>query len=204
MLVNIKRLQDKLDQEGLDGLVATTSENLFYLTGIQSVGLSMFPRSSQAYAIITRDAPTEPFFVGSVGELDQTLDAFPGLKGAIGFGKFFRETLEGASLTKEEKFLRRISVEATPATSALEALFSGLEQMGLANKKLGIDQEGLLPGCYDKLSERYPGKLAPASELFRWVRMVKSDEEVRRLRHSAHITERALVACKGVVRPGAG
>jgi Xaa-Pro dipeptidase len=202
MLVNTKRLQAKLDQEGLDGLVAATAENVFYLTGIQSVGLGMFPRSAQAYAIITRDAPTQPFFVGSVGELDQTLDAFPGLKGTIGFGKFFRETLAGATLSEKEKFLRRVSVEATPAPSALDALTSALDQMGLTNKKIGIDQEGLLPGGFDKLAERVKGKLAPSSEMFRWVRMVKTDEEVRRLRHSAAIVERALIACKGVVRPG--
>jgi Xaa-Pro aminopeptidase len=32
--------------------------------------------------------------------------------------------------------------------------------------------------------------------------MVKTKEEIRRIRHSARITERALVAVKGIVRPG--
>lgn len=202
MLVNVPRLQAKLDEEGLDGLVATTFENLFYLTSIQSVGLSIFPHSAQAYAVVTRDEPAEPFYVSSVGELDQALDAIPELKGAIGYGTFFRETHEGAPLTEEEQFLRRISVEAPSAASPLEALISALDKMGLADKKLGVDEAGLLPGYFEELEESIAGELRPATDLFQWIRMVKTEEEIRRLRKAANAAERALTAVKGIIRPG--
>jgi len=202
MLVNVPRLQAKLDQEGLDGLVATTYVNLLYLTDIESVGLFMFPHAAQAYAVVTRDEPEKPFYVSSVGELDQTLDAVVGLQGAIGYGTFFRETLAGVSLSDEEQFLRRISVEATPARTPLEALVVALEEMGLANKKVGVDEQGLVPGYFEQLSEQIQGEVYPASAIFQWIRMVKTKEEIRRIRHSARITERALVAVKGIVRPG--
>lgn len=202
MLVNVPRLQSKLDQEGLDGLVATTFVNVLYLTDIESVGLFMFPQTSQAYAIVTRDEPDKPFYVSSVGELDQTLDAVDGLRGAIGYGTFYRETLAGATLSPEEQFLRRISVEATPARTPLEALVAALKEMGLAGKKVGVDEAGLLPGYFQQLSERAEGEIHPASEIFQWIRMVKTEEEIRRIRHSANITERALVSAKGIIRPG--
>lgn len=202
MLVNIPRLQAKLDEEGLDGLVATTYENLIYLTGVESVGLAMFPHSAQAYVVITRDEPDRPFFVASVGELDQVLDAFPGVKGAASYGRFFRETLAGATLTEEEQYLRRLTVESTSADSPLEALVSALEQTGLASKKIGVDEVGLRPGYLEQLGERIGGEIHPASQTFRWIRMVKTSEEIRRLRHAAHITERALTAVKGIMRPG--
>lgn len=202
MLVNIPRLQNKLDEEGLDGLVATTHVNFLYLTDVESVGLFMFPQSAQAYAIVTRDEPDKPFYISSVGELDQALDAVDGLKGAIGYGTFYRETLSGASLTPEEQFLHQISVEATPERTPLDALVAGLEEMGLDDKKVGVDEAGLLPGYFDQLGERISGEVHAASDIFQWIRMVKTDEEIRRIRLSAHVTERALVAVKGIVRPG--
>lgn len=202
MLVNVPRLQAKLDQEGLDGIVATTFENILYFTGIESVGLFIFPHTAQAYAVVTRDAPTEPFYVASVGELDQALDAFPGLKGTVGYGRFFRETLAGAELTEEEKFLRHISVETGGQQTTLDALVVAIENLGLADKKIGVDEVGLLPGFMEQLGERVKGEIHPASKLLQWVRMVKTDEEVRRIRRAAEMTEVALTAMKGIVRPG--
>lgn len=202
MLVNIPRLQAKLDDEGIDGLVATTFENVLYFTGIESVGLFIFPHTAQAYAIVTRDAPAEPTYVASVGELDQAIDAFPGLKGTVGYGRFIRETLEGATLTEEERFLRRISVETKGEASPLDALVVALERMGLADKKIGVDEVGLAPGYLEQLNERIGGQAVPATSLLQWVRMVKSDEEVRRIRRAAEMTEVALAAIKGIIRPG--
>jgi Xaa-Pro aminopeptidase len=202
MLVNVPRLQMKLDQEGLDGLVATTFENVLYFTGIESVGLFIFPHTAQAYAIITRDAPAEPYYVASVGELDQALDAFPGLQGTVGYGRFFRETLAGANLNEEEQFLRWISVETKGESSPLDALVVALEKMGLADKRVGVDEVGLLPGYMEQLKERVKGEIHPATRLLQWVRMVKSDEEIRRVRAAAQMTEIALTAIKGVIRPG--
>ena len=202
MLVNIPRVQAKLDEHGLDGLVVTTYENLVYFTGIESVGLSMFPHSAQAYAVITRDEPDKPFFVGSVGELDQLLDAFPGVQGAVGYGTFIRETLQGATLTAEEQYLRRLTVEATPASSPLEALQMALQKLNLADKKVGIDEVGFAPGYFEQLQEQIPGELQPASRLLRQIRMVKTEAEIDRLQRAAAITERALIAVKGIVRPG--
>ncbi len=202
MLVNVPRLQMKLDSEGLDGVVATTFENVLYFTGIESVGLFIFPHTAQAYAIVTRDAPTEPYYVSSVGELDQALDAFPGLKGTVGYGTFYRETLQGASLSQEEQFLRRISVESRGQPSPLDALVVALEKLGLAGGRIGIDEVGLLPGLMEQLGERVKGELQPATRLLQWVRMVKSAEEIRRIRAAARMTEVALTAIKGIIRPG--
>jgi Xaa-Pro dipeptidase len=201
MLVNVPRLQSKLDSEGLDGLVATTYENLLYLTDIESVGLFMFPHSAQAYAVVTRDEPEKPFYVSSVGELDQTLDAVDDLRGTIGYGTFYRETLSGADLSEEEQFLHQISVEATPARTPLDALVAALKEMGLADKRVGIDEVGLLPGYFQQLGERLDGEVRRASDILQWIRMVKTEEEIRRIRHSAQITERALIAVQGIVRP---
>ena len=57
MLVNEQRLTQKMNEVGLDAIVATTLENVHYLTGVYNVTLQMFPHGGQCYAIVTPDRP---------------------------------------------------------------------------------------------------------------------------------------------------
>ena len=47
------RLTGVLDAEGLDALVATTTENLYYVTGFRSIAHALF-RGLELYAVFTR------------------------------------------------------------------------------------------------------------------------------------------------------
>src|SRR5207247_4253225 len=47
------RLLSVLEAEGLDALVATTPENLFYLTGFRSISHAIF-RGAELYGIVSR------------------------------------------------------------------------------------------------------------------------------------------------------
>ena len=90
MLVHEQRLIDRMDEEGLDAVVAATLPNVHYLAGFWSLALSGFPYEGQCYALITRDDVTLPLVVSSTVELDQVQDGFP-VKGTVNFGKFYRE-----------------------------------------------------------------------------------------------------------------
>ncbi len=195
MLVNTQRLQARLDREGLDGLIAASAENVFYLTGIQPSAMA------QTFAVVTRDELTAPLFVTSVGAVDQVLDGFPGIRGVKTYGKFYREVMDGAILDESEQYLLNL-VKADASASALDALVSALEEMRLADKRIGLDEGGPIVGLLERLSQRVQGTVKPAAEVLRHARRVKTEEEIRRLRHSAQITERALIACKGILRQG--
>jgi len=71
---NLERLLHAMQVRNIDGLVATSMLNVFYLTGFNSIAhKSDEPRP---YAVIlSRDAPEHPVFVLA----DQTLDAVLGL-----------------------------------------------------------------------------------------------------------------------------
>jgi len=145
MLVNVERLQAKMDEQRLDGLVATSLPNVQYIAGFWSPELADFPYSGQVYALITRDRPTEPFVVTPNLDMSVVLDGYPA-RGTIGVGTFYREgPAEGVELTKEERWLKAHSVDAQPAASPLEGLVMALEQMGLANKAVGIGEDQLRP-----------------------------------------------------------
>ena len=204
MLVNTERLRSKMDEDGLDGIVGTTPANVHYFAGFWSLPLSIFPYEGQTYTVVTRDALDEPFVVASTAEIDQVLDSFANIKGTVNFGTFFREGPYGdLQLTEDEQRLKAMSVDCKPASGPLEALATALEQMGLADKKIGIDEFGLRNGFLEILNEMLPkAEFRNASTLLRWVRKVKTPEEIQRLREVVRITERAMLAATGIAREG--
>lgn len=207
MLVNVDRLQARMDEEGLDGIVAATLPNVHYFAGFWSLALSGFPYEGQCYAVITRDEPAQPVVVSSTVELDQVQDGiaagFP-VKDTVNFGTFYREgPFLDVSLSEDEKYLKAISVDRQPADGPLSALVAALQQLGLTGKKVGLDELGLRRDVLDGLKERLPDtSFVPASALLRWVRKVKTAEEIRRLREVVKITERAILAATAIARRG--
>jgi Xaa-Pro aminopeptidase len=203
MLINKSRLQEKMDDEGLDGIVAATLANVHYFAGFWSVALSLFPYDGQCYAIVDRDEPELPYVVSSTVEIDQVLDGGQ-VKGTASFGQFFREgPFLDVDLTEDEKKLQRISDVTKTKEDPFQALIYALKKMGLVNKKVGIDTLGIKPGYVEKLKHELPNtRFVECSETLRWVRKVKTTEEVHRLRRSALITGNAILAAAGIARKG--
>ena len=83
MPMNVARAESIMQREGLDGLVASTLENFFYLSGIWNLGQELFPYEAQAYVVATRDKPDAGLLAVSVGEADLTLEAYPTIGGAV-------------------------------------------------------------------------------------------------------------------------
>ncbi|MCC6146224.1 MAG: aminopeptidase P family protein [Anaerolineaceae bacterium] len=204
MLVNVERLQRKMDEQGLDGLVATTLGNVYYFTGVNSDGLRLFPYEHQAYAVVTRDAPTEPIFITSMGLSNQAWMGFGTIREVIPYGKFYRPgPFVDVTLTKDEEWLRVISQEAQAEDTPMDALVSALRKLGLGDKKVGVDELNLRGGGFETLKEKLPGAhFSSASKLLRWVRKVKTPEEIKRLRKVTRIAENALIAALSIAREG--
>ena len=202
MLVNIERLIAKMEEENLDGLVATTLPNVLYFADFYSVALSGFPYDGQCYAVITRDAPTKPLVVTSTVELDQMLDG--PARDAVRFGTFYREgPFDGGALTSDEQWLKKVSMESEMAAGPLEGLITALEKLGLSDKRVGIDEQGFTSGYFEALAEKLPrAHFSQAAAALKWVRKVKTDEEVRRLRRSARITEQAIRSAAAIAQEG--
>jgi len=203
MLVHVKRLQARMDAEGLDGVVGATLANVYYFAGFTSMELADFPYDGQVYAVVTRDEPTKPVVVMPVGEIDQLLDGFP-IDKAIGYGRLVRKgPVPGISLSKEEKWLKSVSIDIKAAAGPLEGLMQALEHKGLADKKIGIDELGFCSTYFEKLAERFPrAQFVPVSEMLRSVRVVKTPAEISRLRAVARMTEQAMLAATSIAREG--
>ena len=203
MLVNTERFGRRLAEQGLDGVVAATLENVHYFTGISSMSLGLHPYFGQCYAVAALDGPEKPVLVASVGEADQLLDAFTGVERVATFGSFHRELRQGIDLTCQEQRLKSVSVDATPAANAVAALAEALRIAGLAGARVGLDDDGLRKGVREELAGHLPeATFTDASKDLAWIRRVKTADEIRRLRRAATAAGQAIRASVASAREG--
>jgi Xaa-Pro aminopeptidase len=189
------RLQAVLDAEGLDALVATTPEDVFYTTGFRSMAHPMF-RTLEEYAVFTRRG------VGLVVPfIDSTGIAAHGITvdRLACYGKFFFNYADDPGAVG-----RRVrEITAAPAASPIDALAQVLGDLGVASVRLAIDEGYVLPTTWQALHERFKdATIVPGYQHFRTARMIKSAEEVRRLERAARIAEDGVAAVLGMLKPG--
>lgn len=203
MLLNRERAQLLMEQEGVDGLVASTLENCFYMTGVWNIGQELFPHDTQAYVVATRDDVAAAVMVTSMGEADLTLGANSSLRDVVTYGRFFRELLAGQSLNEDEERIKAITLERQPEEDALSALVSALRLCQLDQKVVAVDERGPNRDLLSELQTRLPGAtFVPASQLFRRIRMVKTGEELERMEGALRITENAFRKTVAEAAPG--
>jgi Xaa-Pro aminopeptidase len=190
-----QRLTAMLEAEGLDALVATTTENVYYVSGLRSISHALF-RGLELYAVFTRrgTALVIPF-------IDTTGVASDGIQvdHLACYGKFFFEYAEdpGDIGRKIREWTR------APAASPADALASVLGDLGVLGRRVGLDEGNLFAATWKRVEERLGGTtLVPAYQTFRQVRMVKGSDEVAALEKAALIAEDGIAAVLGMLRAG--
>ncbi|MBI4611018.1 MAG: aminopeptidase P family protein [Candidatus Rokubacteria bacterium] len=189
------RLMRVMESEGLDALVATTPENLFYVTGFRSISHAIF-RGAELYGIFTRQgtALVVPFIdTAGVAADEIACDR------VACYGKFFFEYAPepGAAGRKIQEWTR------APAASAADALATVLDELGVHGKRIGLDEGNLFPQTWSRIEKQLAGTtLVPAYQLFRTARMVKSPHEVACLERAAQIAEDGVAAVLAMLKPG--
>jgi Xaa-Pro aminopeptidase len=189
------RLTRVLDAEGLDALVSTTTENLQYVTGFRSIAHALF-RGLELYGVFTRQG------VGLVIPfIDATGVAADGI--AVDrlacYGTFFFNYADPPGAVGA----RVRDITSRPAASPADALAEVLGGLGALGTRIGVDEAGIFPGTWQRLTDRLAGTaLVPAYAHFRAARMVKSPEEVRRLEKAALIAEDGVAAVLGMLKAG--
>ena len=186
------RLVAQLEREGLDGLVLATPPNVLYAT--------RYRKGGAALAFVARDRPADPVLIVPASDVDFLLeDLADGVEPAA-FGSFFRFRNPEAELRPGEALVERVHGEARRHADRLGLAAELLRSRGLASPRLGTDvPAALLAPLADLLSD---ATLVAVPEAVRRLRMVKTDEEVARLRRCVEVAEDAISATMAAARPG--
>ncbi|UHD46367.1 Xaa-Pro peptidase family protein [Aureimonas altamirensis] len=202
MLHDPVRLRSALAHHGISAVVATSPENVLYTGGFWSLP-QWVRRGPQAF-VVYGAGPEEPDPTIIAGTSTLDLVADQGVKGKIRrFGSFAVEAspLGHIDLVSERQAdLHGLADDESPVS----ALIAEITQRGLISTTIGLDEGGLLPGDIERLRKELPGTtFVPAASILRQVRAVKTEEEVKRLRTIAGITERSVDAALAAAELGA-
>jgi Xaa-Pro aminopeptidase len=203
MLLNKSRADSFLESYGIDALVSSSRENTSYITNFLAVEhvftkmYSAFPGSGenfiQVYGIYARDGTRILIIPSSMYMIMKSDDGVT--KEVLTYGKGI--SLAGGAPTAIEKDSERESdaiLEDPKKTfeDAAAALTFALREYA-PGEKLAVDMSEMQDSTLVALkNSRF--SLGRANELFRFLRMVKSEEEISRLTSAAEINEGGLEA----------
>ncbi len=174
-------------------LIGTLPQNILYCTGYQSVGQALLSRIDVFCAY---DASLDRFsLIAGSSEVPTIIEQSPECE-IYPYGRFFFHAPNTDDFTQR---IKSVLLEAAP--SSLSALEKLLNVSGKEKARVGLDEGRLRPATWKKLEIDFPNfELVPAAEIFSQIRMIKHEEEIRRLKRAAQIAEQALLDTVAEIR----
>jgi Xaa-Pro aminopeptidase len=199
-VLNRSRAERLLAEAGVDAVVATSYQNVFYLSGYEGFGQRLTP-TTQVYAIARADDLGAPVLVAPISDLDMEAQFPSGAARIRPYGRFYVERPPDAVLTEELRRYERVAIPCDPGGSATEALLDELSRLP-GSARVAVDETFLAPAARSALEARLGERLVPGAALLSRIRMVKTEAEVRRLEAAALAIEASYQAALDAAREG--
>ncbi|MGB9867609.1 MAG: M24 family metallopeptidase [Bacillota bacterium] len=195
--MNTERFAALASSRGYAAAIATTVPNVFYSTGCISLGQKLIA-GTKVFGVVV---PTkQPWLVLPVGETDLAVEQIRPEVKVLPYGVFYLETKNAASSQDHARLAELLN--APRAEGPIETLAALLRELDLEGKIVAVDEAGLTPSEWDRLSELTKARLVPGASFWKEVRMVKTHDEVAKLRQAALITSAAIDYCVANAREG--
>jgi Xaa-Pro aminopeptidase len=186
-----------MEQEGYDGIVASSISNITYLTDfkLSMEFLYQHPDGHRMFVVYRPGRDKEITFICPVGDVLRKLFQ-SGEIGEIRMLPYGTDNIyipENTQLEDEEKRWVDLVGRSERDKRPEEILAEVLIEYGLGNKTIGLDEIGFNQKNYTFLEEKLPNAdFSYAYEAFRRVRMVKTEDEIERIKKSIQIIEQAI------------
>jgi Xaa-Pro dipeptidase len=201
--LNCARAAAIMQADGIDGLLGTSFENVYYLSGLWVENFFILPHQTQVYAFVSAGALQTPSVVAGLGEAANIFQMCPPDTRVYLYGRFFRFVSDEHPLDALERSVKERVVDAAAFPSVIDATVAAVNEAGLANARIAYDERSIFPQHIIALRERLPTvEWQPGWDTLRRIRAVKTDEEVRRLKASVGLTEQAILAAMRIARVG--
>ena len=182
MLANLQELREKMEREGFDAILLTSPENIFYVSGYRALE----PPTTLSFIILIGEL--EPILLTPIPEIGSILSTGCWVKDLRFYGRYFIDEAPEQNIVAE---------------SSVESIIKVFEEEGFNRGVLGIEEGNISHSIFKKLSASLPQiKLRDASELLYQLRMIKSEEEIDRIRRAVKASEKALMDAFHIVREG--
>jgi Xaa-Pro dipeptidase len=210
LLLNESRANRYLEALGLHALISSSRENTSYLTNflstthVQDRMYNVAPGSGenylQTYGLFPRGGEPVLIIPAAMYVFSQFDEGITDRIYTYGSSLSFTADQLKSKARTERRSWRDIDADTifdTPAAALNAAVKEYVD-----GPRIGVDYSDLAPTTEKGLAFGKK-RLFNATELFRFIRLVKSQEEVRRLRRSADINERGISSMLDAIRSGA-
>lgn len=171
----LERVHQPMAEADLDGLIVTSYENVAYLSGAVIMTQKQIPERLAAVILSPGEEPT--FLVCTIEE----------------------------TLARRDSPIQDIRGYVEFDTSPIDFIAGVIRERGLEKGRLGVEKRVLTAHYYQELQACLPdATFVAADDLLERLRMVKTPDEVTRLREAALITDRAIRAAYECGKVGAG
>lgn len=204
MLYNKKRLLALMDKHDLAGVVAATPENILYLSGHASWSQNGYRYGgSQVYVVYPRDPAHPPALLIPGSDVGYASIDDVWLKEKYIYGRPRHPHIaDMKKLSNVEQRTVKLAGSDSKGLTAEKALAQLIQDKGMAKGRIGMDHFAINITQYEKIRAHLPqATLLPASMFFRYVRMIKTAEEIQRLREAAEVNEAAIDTMLHACRP---
>lgn len=196
MLFNRERALALMTQFSLDALIGATRENVIYLSDFAPWGQAVHKYCQRPnFAVFSRAPDQTPALLVYPGEATYLAAQPSWISEIYTYGRPRSPRYEGPEpmTVEEERYMSVLEAAKVKGKDPAEALALILREKGLTRAHIALDHEGISSEVQDYLRASLPqARFSAASDLFRLIRMVKTPEEIERLRKAAALNEKAM------------
>lgn len=200
-LLNLPRAQSAMRQLDVCALVTTSPENVTYLTGYDNWPLYTL-RNDLVLAIV--DAEGRRALVVPMAAGEYLAELPPDDCRIFLYGTFVMGANPDGDMTESEEHVLALRAGAEHRPKALAAVAAAAQYLGVSEERVLLDASGLTVETATYVEKVFSWAVAVSDPLdvFRAIRLIKTDHEVVRLRRAAAGVEAAMVAAFVAGRPG--
>ncbi len=202
MLFNEARASKILRENGIDAIIATSKENVAYITGHDNP-THLLMKNALICAVYTPGSKPVASAVIPTLEVETFVHDRSWVDDVYLVGLFSRAQNHGQPMDAVGEASRRLMEKARPVGTALDALRHAIESRGLQKARIALDESGLSYSDWAAIKDLFPqAEIVPGNVLLWTIRMIKTPDEIERLRKASQITERAVAAALAELQPG--
>lgn len=190
----VQSIISEMKSADLDVLIATTQENISYACGYLSLGRKVIPLMPM-FLVCNRQGETR--LVASRADLPSAVESGLKPEQLVLYGNFQFSFIDQAYQPDWQ------TVVTGSVITAYEALEICIKELGAGAKRIGLDEEGVNHQTWSRVTSKLEGAEAVfASQVFKRARLIKSKEEVARLRYAGELVQEAIILACTSYKPG--
>ena len=195
-----------MDQFDIDLLIASTPENVTYLSDTVSWAPRVYSYSVDMFATYYRDINHNSSLIVPSQEMTYVSASNTWINDFYTYGgksALIQESEHVIESAEENTYLNLQNNDDKRFTTAVEALIASIKNNTTKKLRIAIDEDKMTHKSTLKLQEELDNcELIPSSDLLRLIRMVKTDDEISAMKAAADLNETACTKVCNEIKIG--